>query len=210
MTTANTTKINARFSARTQQCMAELVAAFRDINEKAEVFRKESQATIRRVVFNLVLSIKNDGVVMTESEASAFISGLADKAGGGQAKFLSGSETSNAKRILQCSIAEFKKARESYQGNDLKTLADACPRVSNKGRKTKDKAGENAPKAGENAPKAGENAPSQSEAFNAAVVVLRSRIDFLLQITAKNKGQQWLAAHASAKAALEAFESLGL
>ena len=204
-----TTTATARFSAKTQQCISELVAAFKDINQKAEEFRKEATATIRRVVFNLVLSVKQDGVVMAESEAAVFISGLADKAGGGQAKFLSGSETSNVKRILQCSIADFEKARDAYKGNDLKTLADACPRVSNKGRKAATKP-EAAPEAAPASKPEAAPAPAQSETAKAAAVVLRSRLDFLLQITAKNKGTQWLAAHASAKAALEAFESLGL
>ena len=202
--------------------MSELVAAFKDINQKAEAFRKESQATIRRVVFNLVLSVKQDGIVMTEKEASVFIADLADKAGGGQAKFLANTEVSQAKRILQCSIAEFAIARESYKGSDIKALADACPRVSNKGRKPATKP-ETAPK-GETVPATkpetapnGETVPAtkpetapNGETQKAAAVVLRSRLDFLLQITGKNKGTQWTAAHASAKAAIEALETLGL
>lgn len=217
MANANVTvNPSARFSAKTQQAMQELVAAFKDINEKAEAFRAESKKTIRRVTFNLVLSVKTDGIVMTEAEAARFISDLADKAGGGQAKFLSNEETSQAKRILQCSLADFAKARETHKGSDLRVLANACPTVSNKGRKAKPK-GETAPetKAGETAPaqapaQAPAPAPIQSEAAKAAVIVLRSRIDFLLQICAKNKGLQWQAAFASAKAASEALEALGL
>ena len=218
--------IESRFSAKTQQAVSEFIAACMDVNAKAEEFRKAAKSTIRRVTFNLVLSIKGDSVVMTEAEADKFMADLSEKAGKGDAAFLGTAETSQAKRILRASMADFAKAREIHKGCDLKALAEACPTVSTKGRKGKGKGkgkgetqqgetqqGETqaqAPK-GETQAQAQAQAPKgETESFKAAVVVLRSRIDFLLQITGKNKGVQWQAAHASAKAASEALEALGL